>query len=397
MQSNTTQNTTQNTIQNTIQNKRQNKPSKPLIALLGITLGGALLSGCTMTGADNLRVHEVLMYGKANSHLAWVYGQLKGETSHLKLGAHTVELGPKLSSKLATAGSLSVNGKAVYKSKMTQKAPIAFKGNRLNDGQFQIEPQNAMLKALFYTDGQRWYKLSGTMGKVSAMPLNELVGVGELSNEEAHVLGQSLLGQGELLVGVVAGLTKDRQLNVEPAPVSRRATVLYLAGLDSTGTAMHSTSYTTAPTTPVAPAPVASPAPTKPTMNKQPAYRQLDSGTNARVDSPSVMVTRGIAGLNQMYALAYANQSSRPALPTASTSGTTYVGVFLGQRSSGGYGVRALGAKVNGDELTVTMEVSEPNKGDIVTMALTSPWTIVAVEGKYSSVRVVDQNGRSLD
>lgn len=60
---------------------------------------------------------------------------------------------------------------------------------------------------------------------------------------------------------------------------------------------------------------------------------------------------------------------------------TSEVAVFLmaGEKRSGGYGVEAKAATVEGERLVVDAVVTSPEPGMMVTQALTSPWKLIAV------------------
>lgn len=75
----------------------------------------------------------------------------------------------------------------------------------------------------------------------------------------------------------------------------------------------------------------------------------------------------------------------------------------LGERPTGGYGIRIERVTRSGDQLTVTARVSEPGPDAIVTQAFTFPLDVVwvrapAVEGVKPPIvlKLVDANGRPL-
>lgn len=155
-----------------------------------------------------------------------------------------------------------------------------------------------------------------------------------------------------------------------------------LPGATGTVTITPGTGTPTTPTTP-------------PSAGGRVTVTELASGTNANVATAAVQVATSQAALNALYTLAYGRQTGTPAVP-ALRSGETVVGVFLGQRPTGGYGIRVTGASVQGDTLTLTVEVRVPGPGAITTQALTSPWTLVRVPGTFRAVQVVDSSGRPL-
>ncbi|MFC4636866.1 protease complex subunit PrcB family protein [Deinococcus hohokamensis] len=369
--------------------------TKTMFLTLGVSAG--LLSACAMTGPGNLRVHEALLYGGTQERITWVYGQLGSGQSSLKLGGQTVDLRAAVQDPLTVAGSLSVNGKATYR---TPTTPLGqkFSVTRGTDGLFTVTPNvGVRLQAVYYTDGASWQKLSGTSGLVRGAAVRGLQGAGQLTSDEAAALGLALQGQGPLAVAVFEDAAPDAPLAVEPRPTEHLVTALYvLPGVRTTAT------LTPVPVTPapVSPAPVTG-APLRPPINTTPpvsggrvTVSELARGTNANVTNFSVQVATTQAAANALYAQAYGRQTSVPAAP--SVSGSTLVGVFLGQRSTGGYGVQVTGARVNGSALTLIVRVTAPGPGSITTQAITSPWAIVRVPGSFSQVSVVDEQGQPL-
>ncbi|MPY65260.1 protease complex subunit PrcB family protein [Deinococcus sp. SDU3-2] len=154
---------------------------------------------------------------------------------------------------------------------------------------------------------------------------------------------------------------------------------------------------TETPTTPPATTPPV--GTTDPIVTPVPGGRvtvtELASGTNAAVSDPAVQVATTQSALNALYRVAYGNQTGTPAVPTL-RSGETVVGVFLGQRPTGGYGVQVTGASVQNGVLTLTVNIRAPGPGAITTQALTSPWTLVRVPGTFTRVQLVDAAGRPI-
>lgn len=181
----------------------------------------------------------------------------------------------------------------------------------------------------------------------------------------------------------------DAPLAVEPAPTEYRRTALYV--LPNVRTVVAQGSATGSVTiTPGAGQPGSVQA-----QGARVTFTELASGTNAAVTDPTVRVATSQGELSALYGLAYGRQTGVPAAPSLGAGGTA-VGIFLGQRPTGGYGVRVLGASTQGGVLTLTAEVRSPGPGSITTQALTSPWTIVRVSGTYREVRVVNAQGQSL-
>ncbi|GGM02319.1 protease complex subunit PrcB family protein [Deinococcus aerophilus] len=347
--------------------------------LPGLLLSVGLLSACTMTGPGNLKVHEALLYGGAQERIVWVYGTLSGGAAgSLKLGDVTADLRAQVEDPVAVPGTLSVNGKATYRIPTSPLSP-PLNVVRRADGTFEITaPGTPALSAVYFTDGTGWSKLSGLAGPVRGVAVNGLQGVGQLTDAEAGVLSKALLGQGALAVGVLATPpAADAPLAVEPAPSEYRRTALYIL-----------------PNVATVPGSLRPPAPTAPPSGGTVSFSELASGTQSGAGEATVQLATTPAAARALYATAYARQTGAPAAPDP--NGGTLVGVFLGQRSTGGYGVSIVGARASGDTLVLTAQLRAPAPGAITTQALTSPWTIVRVEGTYRTVTVVDSQGQPL-
>lgn len=78
------------------------------------------------------------------------------------------------------------------------------------------------------------------------------------------------------------------------------------------------------------------------------------------------------------------------------------LGVFLGERPTGGYRVRVERVEAAAGKLRVTVRTTSPGPGDVVTMAFTYPGELVRVDRSHLAaarpltVEVYDQTGRLL-
>ncbi|WP_034384311.1 protease complex subunit PrcB family protein [Deinococcus sp. YIM 77859] len=347
------------------------------ILTAALLLSAGLLAGCSLTGPGELTLHEVLLYGGAQERLVWVYGNMgTGTQSSVKLGGTTVDLRAQVPDPLAVPGTLSVNGKAVYRLP-TASLPPKLSVTRDTQGRFQIA-MNEAGGSVYYTDGRTWTRLNETAGSgVSGTPVRGLRGAGNLTDAEADALSAALLNQGALAVAVLnETAVPDPPLTTEPAPREYRRTALYVLP----GVPTVAATSGTAPNNP-------------PAAGGRVTFTELASGNNASVTSPAVQVATTQGALAALYNLAYGRQTSAPPVPPLGGNATA-VAIFLGQRATGGYGVRVTGASAQGGVLTLTVNLTAPGPGSITTQALTSPWTIVRVPGTYREVRVVDTQGR---
>lgn len=347
-------------------------------------LSAALFTACSGNGPSNLKVHEVALYGGTQEKIVWVYGSLNGSgSSSVKLGGTAVDLRPQVQDALATPGSLSVNGRATYRVPTEAMSP-KLSLTRNADGSFNASTLGSQnVAAVYYTDGVNWSKLSAVNGKVMGTAVNGLQGAGQLTDAEADVIGRQLIAQAPLAVAVLSDPTPG--LSVEPNPTETLRTSLYILPSVQTLSA----------TTPLVPLTPSQPAPVPANLGDPVNFTEVASGTNAAGETPLAQVANTAADARDLYARAYARQTPPVAAP-ALASNQTLVGVFIGQRSTGGYGVRVTAAHAKGSALTLTVSLSEPKPGSITTQALTNPWTMVTVPGRFTSVKVVDSAGQPL-
>ncbi|GAA5501482.1 hypothetical protein Dxin01_01214 [Deinococcus xinjiangensis] len=364
---------------------------RSVLAFSGVT--ALLLSACSGNGPSNLKVHEVALYGGSQERITWVYGDLNGSSkSSVKIGGVAVDLRPQVSDPLATAGSLSINGKATYRVP-TDTLPQKLSLTRDSSGLFNAMPMNgASIAAIYYTDGAAWYKLGGTTGSVRGQSSAGLRGAGQLTDAEADAVAAVLQPQGPLAVAVLND--PSPALTVEPQPSEILRTSLYILPNVLTTASGTTGTVTTTPNTGV-PNPNTGGPLTGTTGNGSTgnagsglSFTSLAQGSNAAATSPTVQVATTGAQAAALYTLAYGRQTNPPRPPAL--SGNTLVGVFIGQRNSGGYSVQVSRVAASGSNLNLTVNITAPPAGSLNTMALTSPWVIISVPGRYTSASVTN-------
>ncbi|WP_309571893.1 protease complex subunit PrcB family protein [Deinococcus sp.] len=331
----------------------------------------AALAGCRATGSGSIDVHEAVLYGAAREHVVWVYGTLGGaDRGSVTLNSHSAVLSPSTEGA-AVPGTLSIDGKATYRF-ATQPLDVPFSTALAGTGEIRITRSDPSVTAAYYTDGSRWMKLGSTSGTVALTETITLRGAGNLTDAEADSLGSALLRQGPLVVAVLTeGSLPDSALTIDPAPRQSLRTGLYVG----------------APTRPAAIAPPATPT------GGSVEYTVLASGTNAANTASGALVATSQSQVDALYAQVNAQQTGAA---TPRTAGGTLIGIFLGQRPTGGYSVRVIGVTETAGVLTVRVQVRAPGPGVITTQALTHPWTLIQVPGTYSQVQVVDSLGQPL-
>lgn len=330
-----------------------------------LTLGLALLTGCTMQSPGNLAVHEALFYGGNQQRVAWVYGTLGGGTeSSVRLGEKAATLRPQLSGDaLGLPGTLSVDGKATYAG--TTSATSSRINVTRSGGSYSIQALGNV-EAVYATDGSAWFRLSGpvTAGQTvlaSGVQNIFLRGAGDLTDPEADALGAELKGRGALAVAVLPDDSlPDQALRVEPALEVGRHPLTGLYVQSGIAQVAAPTQPVTQPTTtaPVTSSPLTAPVTGTPASG---ASRQLAGGSNAAASDFQVIVARDASSLGALWNAAYGRQSNVPALPTL-LAGRSVVGVFLGQRPTGGYSVSMASARVVSGVLELKVNVAQKSR-----------------------------------
>jgi hypothetical protein len=108
------------------------------------------------------------------------------------------------------------------------------------------------------------------------------------------------------------------------------------------------------------------------------------------VESSREAVVRNAAEWAELWKL---HEPVRPA-PPVDFEARTVVGVFLGSRPTGGYGIEITEARLEGGELVVEYAERRPGADSMVAQVLTSPAHIVSVPEHAGPVRFVRRAGK---
>jgi len=133
-----------------------------------------------------------------------------------------------------------------------------------------------------------------------------------------------------------------------------------------------------------------SPPPQNPRVMQQGAQSAYTSA------NPAAYIASTTDQLLTIWRLATGNQLPQPATPSVDFSQYRVVAFFWGQKPTGGYGLQLQGTRLVGDTLRVTLRLNSPPPGAIVTQALTSPFVMLEVPGRFTRVEFVDAGGRVL-
>ena len=90
---------------------------------------------------------------------------------------------------------------------------------------------------------------------------------------------------------------------------------------------------------------------------------------------------------------AYGTESPKPSVTVTRGEKESVIRLELGTRPTGGWSIEPL--EVSGDAklVTVRTKINAPAAGGIVTMALTAPYAVIAVDADVTAVRWVDESG----
>ena len=93
---------------------------------------------------------------------------------------------------------------------------------------------------------------------------------------------------------------------------------------------------------------------------------------------------------------AYGAESPKPSVTVTKGEKESIIRLELGTRPTGGWSIEPL--EVSGDAklVTVRTKVNAPPAGGIVTMALSSPYAVIAVDADVAAARWVDENGNVI-
>ncbi len=88
------------------------------------------------------------------------------------------------------------------------------------------------------------------------------------------------------------------------------------------------------------------------------------------------------------------------ALKVPNSGEGTYLAVYWGEKSTGGYSVSVKGARIEGERVTVRLALERPPPGAIVTQAFTYPYVVAVLrdlDPRGKDFSFVDLEGRGLD
>ena len=332
-----------------------------LLSVLGVTAAAQ-----SVTAPASYRVSDITLYGIDERHAVFY-----GDAGTIRLGGNALNLtkaspqgnasGLRLPDTLRVMGAASLALPA-----QTLTALTVFR----NSGGLRLITR-VPLTSVYYFDGKRWNTMSRTIAgqenvKVTPVPRNSIFGAGLLTNPEAIALGNYLTAtKQEVVVGT--GLSAPNPSPFTPAPQSYRSTALFVQiGIrDATDAAAAAAQVTS-------------------------SVQVLQSGAQSLYAATTVetRLASSATEFGAVWQLAAGTQIPAPAAPSVDFTKQKVVTVFMGQKPTGGYGLRLVSSSQRRDGLRLLLEASAPAAGLVQSQVITSPYLMLTVDAGVKSVEV---------
>lgn len=324
------------------------------------------LAGCVPQKPPAYQVSEIqVLFSDATERWDYFYGdpqtiQVSGQSVRLE------RADPQAAGSVPEA--LAANGQPVLR-EVAPPWPNPLRASRSGSA-LVVRGQRAVRSAWVYENG--WSRLTVQEGRNLLLPgAPRLEGLSEAEN--GMVLQEILARRGGRVV-VLYQLEEPvlPALVLDPAPQSYRITAVEVQyGLESEGAVMG---------------------------GNLSEVRVLRQGANSAYtgSAPQAFLATSASSFAQIWALATGNILPRPAAPEVNFSQYSIAAFFVGQKPTGGYGVRFVSATSSAGTWRITVELLQPAPGAILTQALTSPYLILELPGAASRVEFVDASGRLL-
>lgn len=324
-----------------------------LLALLPLLI----LVSCAPDAETSL--HEVNLFGAEYARVSYFYG-LPGQ---LDLGGKAVTLeraAGRSTEPLAVPEALRVDSQPYLLEGLPAllQAPshVARVGGS-SDLRVQVGQDAAQI---LYFDGSLWFTLlddarAGTNVRViPRQRFSGLQGLGELTRSEADALARHLEQGGPVVVTVLDTIPSEPRAVVGLAEYLR--TGLYL---------QRPIGNLTEPTR---------------TEGQDVVFEVLASGSQAAgVDEPTWRLINDEAALRSMWNQVHGSQLTVPETPTVDFSRSSVLGLLLGSKPTGGYGVDIVRMTLEDGDVYADVRFTEPDADSFTTQAFTSPWLLARV------------------
>ena len=314
-----------------------------------------LIAGCD-PGTDPA-LHEIQLYGAQNTRLTYAYGA----PATLMIGDVELTLTEgKTDDPLDVLSAALIDGQSYLREPIETRDPPA-RVRRIPLTTDLIVTVEGEVEEVAYFDGDSWFTLvqspdAGFSARVVPVPrVGRLRGLGALSREEADVL---------------AAVFEDRDrpfaLTLLPEEGLERRAIDGLSEYLVTGLYIEEDLQVDVEAFQPSPQTV--------------LWEPLGQGSQATgVEELSFFLVRDRPRLIDLWTRGHGAELSPPAVPEVDFDREAVIAVFLGERPTGGYGLRIDRVDLEGNDLFVDLVEVTPAAGSVTTQALTSPWLMIRV------------------
>ncbi len=319
-----------------------------------------ILTGCVPTVTQAPSLHEIVLFSNAqdlNKRLSYFYGDpqsviIAGQERQLSTG--TSEAPFQVENALVIDGAENISqtiNKLSPPPTRVQRIPLTT--------EVQLEVGEDVSEVLYF-DGNKWFTVAvnAKAGFVTTLAprerINGLVGVADLTREEAAMLMRELEPRGPLAVTVISE-SKVPDRRVDGLTEYLMSTFYVQLTLPTDATA-----YTT--------------------PSRDLIWEVIAQGNQAvGFDQEEYLFIANQQEFLSTWNRAYGSQLTVPSLPSIDFERETLVAVFLAEKPSGGYSIDVQDVSLEDGDIYINMQKLEPAAGLITTQALTSPWVFVRV------------------
>ena len=310
----------------------------------------------------------------------WVY--FYGDPQTIYLNNTILYLQPAIdkANVWAVPGALWVSDQPVFREILPAITPPVEAIESFPFSDYYIKT-SVYLKSSWMYDG-RWHRLTGPLAansEVEVEPQNEPVEFAGLTADETSVILREVLSRNSKRPVVLFELNKPifKYYKFRPPPLQYRKTSLVVQyGLEQEFVLDFSTPETSRFSWEIL------------SQGSMSAYRDA---------APYALLAVSEQAFKHIWSLVGGNRLPRPNPPEIDFNRQSVAAFFWGMKRSGGYSIEVLDVKLTGNILKIQLNLKRPPPGSIVTQALTSPYILIAVEGKPHEVRFYDQNGVLLE
>ncbi|MEM7735847.1 MAG: protease complex subunit PrcB family protein [Deinococcota bacterium] len=318
-----------------------------------------LLVSCVPREDAALNLHDIALYSAEESVLlAYFFGtprrlNLGGDDSGIiELTEGTID------DPFSVRGALLVDGEPNVRESLDAVAsPVSV--SRIPFSSDVVLASTGNTGAVVYYDGNFWFDLAGATSPginqriIPRQRLQGLRNLAELTNEEATMLERALAEQAPY---VLAELPPQDERLRDTSGISdyRRSEFFLQTSLPTTEEILR---------TPVT----------------EPGWRIFAEGDIAAIASSDFAIATSDNELIELWNIAYGNQLAQPPLPEVDFARQSIIGIFVGERPTGGYSLQARSVVIEGNDVYIGLQENSPPEGAITTQVLTSPWLMVQV------------------